>query len=649
MTSIVSTEHLEELRGAIHALTINDVPSALEILQGILAKDPSVPEALHILGLCSVLLNDLGRGIQLISEAHELDGECREYADALASLKAQAGDLNSSLYFAKLATTLEPHPELANLNPASLEDYAGSLANVKESLYHLDAMLQYSRRHFAEAVDLCEKELRINPTSFKALLTLGKSLYEIGEHSRATIAFHAAEQIEPGTPEVATELARCMVMLGKNDDAIACFTYAQEQAEYDEDAVAACTAHIQALSVMDSAHWQSRTDIEDVALARAKTMGIEKSEESDVAPAGKIRIGILSNSLYHSDEALILESFLEHYDRKRFEVFCLQQSITHDKMTERLKSLCDFWRPVFDLDDWVLASIISGDGIQALIDLSQNGPGQRRPTLIANPAPIQVSWLNHLDGTGKGIINLILADAVTVETDRRTALDGQEIAELETGLFAFSEFSMMQDVTPLPAIEQGNITFGAFADLSRVNAHTAKNWSLILKAVPNSLLVLNVMPNLPDDVRAELSAHFAHYGMSKRVVFLSNTPTTEEPEQEFLADVDILLDAAINTSAAQVARALWMGLPVLTLSGERRNNLIAASVLTSAGKSEWVAKTAQDLAKTAQTLAEDYDALAKIRLSLREDIRGSVLFQGRDLAREIETSIEIALEDMDLV
>lgn len=651
MTSIVSTDHLEELQDAIQGLINRDTNHALEILQGILKKNPEVPEALHLLGLCSLLLGESGRAIELFSNAHELDPECRDYVDALASIKAKTGDINSSLYFAKLATTLEPHPELSNLTPPNLQNYAESLMQVNVPSYILEAMLKYTQRSFHEAAKMCEKELRLHPTSVEALQLLGNCLIETGEYTRAEIAFHAAEQIEPGIPKTIAPMAQSLLMQGKNDDALACFAYAQSE---DEEDVSAIARHIDALSFMDDRQWQSRGEIDELYLARAQRLGIERMEGGDTPPPGKIRIGILSDSFYNSDTALVLEVFLQNYDRKRFEVFCLQQSITNDATTERLKTLCDSWRPVFDLDDYVLASIISGDGIQALIDLTGFGPGNRRATLTANPAPLQVAWFNHLDGTGKDVIDLILSDEATVENDNRTALAGQETEELESGIFAFSEFSLMADVNALPALELDTITFGAYADVARVDAHLAMTWCGILKAVPKSMLVLNVSSSLPDEIRKALASRFAHFGMTKRVAFLDNTPAPDndipnDPEQVFLEGVDIMLDAPVQSSPGRTARALWMGVPVLTLDTGRRSGQVAACVLTSAGKGEWVAKTSEEFIKTAHNLASDTDALANLRQNLRNEIKGSRLFKGRDFAREIETVIEMALENKGVI
>ena len=647
MTINVTTEHLEELQGVINALKAKDTPRALETLQGITKTSPHCPEALHLLGLCSLILGDLGRSIELINAAHKIDPECRDYVDALATLKAKAGALTESLYFAKLAITLEHHPQLPELTPASLQSYADALMTANVSSLVLDAQVQFAQRKFDLAATTCEKELRLKPTSLDALRLLGKSLLETGDYARAEIALHAAEQIAPGDAQTISDIAHCLVMQGKHDDALACFDDARD---HDAGDITATAQHLHDLAFMGDAHWQTRAQVEAQFLARAEAIGIEAMADNATLPGGKIRIAILSSHFYSCDEALVLETFLKNYNRNRFEVFCLQQSITNDKTTDRFKTLCDSWRPVFDLDDWVLASIVSGDGIQALIDLNGYGPGQRRATLGAKPAPLQVAWLNHLDGTGKHCINLILADNATLETDRRTLLDGQEIAKLESGLFAFEPFGILADVTSLPALEHETISFGAYVDMGRVSPQIARTWSNLLAAVPNALLVLNVTPQLTPEAQAQLSARFAHFGCTKRIVFMSDTP--DEPnvkhanaETDFLSGVDVLLDTGVNSSAGQIARSLWMGVPVLTHDTGRRSGQVGASVLMAAGKGEWVAKDTAELIAAAQALTADFSALDAVRQSLRDAIKDSALFQGRVFAREIETAIEMALED----
>lgn len=651
MTAIVSSRHIEALQDAIRGLMASDQDKSLDILKSILREDPNVPEALHLLGICSLTLGDLGRSIELVERAHELDPDCRDYVDALASLKAKAGDLNASLYFGKLATTLDPHPELDHLTPLNLQNYAEALNAAHRPTYMLDAILSYSRRNFEHAQEMCARELRINPTSLEALRLSGKCLIELGEHPRAEIALHAAEQLESGDAETLADLGRCLTMQGKHEDAIACFDYA---AETNPDDVYVVAEKLRCLSFMPDGAWSKRQDTNSQFLARVSDMGLGPFEQFDDYPDGKIRIGLLSDGFYDCDAGLLIGTFLQNYNKRRFEVFCLQQSVRSDKMTEVFKTQCDSWRSVYNLDDWVLGSIIAGDGIQAVLDLSGFGSATRLATLSAKPAPVNVAWFNHMDGCAEGIIDTVLSDAQCADVDRRNAPVGQDVSELETGLFAYSEFSLFGEVTPLPAQEHDTVTFGAYADLARITPQIALNWAKVLKAVPRSLLALNVLPNLPGDVRSALSARFAHFGVSNRVVFVDNAnhETAISPiqlEQEFLNGIDILLDPARNSSPSQIARALWMGVPVLTQKADRRTGLIAASILQSAEQPAWIAQDADALVECAVNLTTDLSALAETRATLRDHIKDTPLFDGRELVREIETAIEMALEDKGVI
>ena len=113
--------------------------------------------------------------------------------------------------------------------------------------------------------------------------------------------------------------------------------------------------------------------------------------------------------------------------------------------------------------------------------------------------------------------------------------------------------------------------------------------------------------------------------------------------------MDILLDTSCHASTEKIVLALWMGVPVLTITSQRRHGQIAASLLKSAGKDGWIARSAADLVSIAQNLTSDLDALAHTRQSLRSEIKSSALFQGRELAREMETVIEMALEDQGII
>ncbi len=85
-----------------------------------------------------------------------------------------------------------------------------------------------------------------------------------------------------------------------------------------------------------------------------------------------------------------------------------------------------------------------------------------------------------------------------------------------------------------------------------------------------------------------------------------------------------------------LCEGLWMGVPVLTLKGDRRSGQIGASLLTSASQQQWISETADELAEKAVSLTNDLDGLAKTRASMREALKGTALFHPEFVTRAIE-------------
>ena len=68
-----------------------------------------------------------------------------------------------------------------------------------------------------------------------------------------------------------------------------------------------------------------------------------------------------------------------------------------------------------------------------------------------------------------------------------------------------------------------------------------------------------------------------------------------------------------------------MGVPVVSLAGERHASRVGVSLLTAVGRSQWVASTPEDYIRIARELAEHPAALADEARTLRERVRHSPL------------------------
>ncbi|MBM3962195.1 MAG: hypothetical protein FJ306_09895, partial [Planctomycetes bacterium] len=89
--------------------------------------------------------------------------------------------------------------------------------------------------------------------------------------------------------------------------------------------------------------------------------------------------------------------------------------------------------------------------------------------------------------------------------------------------------------------------------------------------------------------------------------------------------VHVALDTVPYNGTTTTCEALWMGVPVIALSGDRHAARVSESLLRAAGHPEWIAGTEPTYVDLAAGVACDRARLAEARRSLRDQLRGSPL------------------------
>jgi predicted O-linked N-acetylglucosamine transferase (SPINDLY family) len=79
-----------------------------------------------------------------------------------------------------------------------------------------------------------------------------------------------------------------------------------------------------------------------------------------------------------------------------------------------------------------------------------------------------------------------------------------------------------------------------------------------------------------------------------------------------------------------------MGVPVVTLYGNRYASRMTASTLTELGLPEWIARTPEEYVTIAARWASDVDQLGRLRASLRERMRSAPLCDSVRFTRDLE-------------
>ena len=101
-------------------------------------------------------------------------------------------------------------------------------------------------------------------------------------------------------------------------------------------------------------------------------------------------------------------------------------------------------------------------------------------------------------------------------------------------------------------------------------------------------------------------------------------------------EVDVALDPLPFTGSTTTFEALWMGVPVVTLTGDSMVSRWTTSILHTAGLERLAAATPDAYVAVAAELASDPEQLAALRVSLRAQVAASPLCDGRGRTRQLE-------------
>lgn len=255
------------------------------------------------------------------------------------------------------------------------------------------------------------------------------------------------------------------------------------------------------------------------------------------------------------------------------------------------------------------------------------------------PAPVQVSYLGYPDTTGLTPMDYLLGDRRMLPESEAHLRTEQAWWLPETAL-CFTPPDLPVSVGPLPAQGNGYVTFGCLNKAEKVNAAVLDCWARILRAVPYSRLLLQSKPYGDPDLAARYRAHLADRGIDAGRIKLIGRLSWRE-HLETYNRVDIALDPFPYNGTTTSVEGLWMGVPLLTLMGDRLVAHMGESILQAMGMPEWIAADEDDYVARAVALAADLDGLAALRAQLRARLLASPLCDAPRFARHLEQAFRL--------
>ncbi|ARI80119.1 FkbM family methyltransferase [Microcystis sp. LEGE 00066] len=351
----------------------------------------------------------------------------------------------------------------------------------------------------------------------------------------------------------------------------------------------------------------------------------------------KLKIGYVSPDFKRHPVGKFIAPIIKHHDHQKFEIYCYGEIRKVDEITEEIQSSCDHWRSTFGLADAEVIEQIKQDRIDILIDLAGHTDDNRLPIFFSKPAPIQASYLGYFATTGIPTIDYWITDhhLHPVDTEEKTS---ETIWRLPRCYVAYQPSPEALEVNPLPALSSEYITFGCLNNFSKLNPFLLSLWAKILQALPQSRLILKSHYHNLDDPEEKQSVELflQEQGLNLEQVELIDSPTLAEDYFALYHRIDIHLDTFPYNGCTTTCDALWMGVPVLTLAGDRKIQRMGNSLLQAIGLGDWIAHSPEEYVNKAITFAQDLEAIAQLRTSLRERFQKSQLgdIEGLTLALE---------------
>lgn len=572
---------LKLLAQAANALQGGQLDAAKQLYHTVLAKDPYNAEALEQCGLIAFKHGDNKRAIGLISKAIEFDPKRPRACYML-------GFILSTLH--QYDQAIAAYQQCVALDPRLIEAH-NNLGVIFKNLERYD-----------EAKDSFQTVVNLNPRSGYALSNLGNVLKDSGQMSEAVKVLQRATIAEP---KLSAAYSNLLVALNYLNEFTAQDVFAR--------------------------HCQWGQHVPDSIQSRRFSF-----DQLDPSPTRPLRIGYLSPDFHTHSVAFFIEPVLRQHSADNVEVYGYYNNTIFDDTYQRLKSFCIKWRDVESYSELQLADTIYQDQIDILIDLTGHMADNRLAVFYQKPAPVQVTWLGYPNTTGLSEIDYRLSDAIADPLEPSAAFHSEKLQHLTPGFLCYEGDTQLPAAQDSPALNTGYITFGSFNNIVKITQEVIACWASILKAVPNSKLLLKSRQLADPSTSAGLLAAFEQHGIAASRLRIYGLVPDIAAHMALYAEVDIALDPFPYNGTTTTCEALWMGVPVIALLGEVHAGRVTASILHRLELDDYVASSVADYVDLAIRKAADITKLNALRLQLRQRMLKSSLCDSSAFTASLE-------------
>jgi predicted O-linked N-acetylglucosamine transferase (SPINDLY family)/predicted SAM-dependent methyltransferase len=616
----VTQEKLEEsLATGDELRDAGDVDGALAAYSAVVAAAPGFARGHFKLATAYAQMSRIVDAEASYREALRLDPVYVEAHGNLGVLLASRGDWDEAERCYRNALANNPDYFESHLNLSRLLLMA---SRVLESLY-------FARRACA-----------LNPQSVSAIERTGQALGKLGRISESLAEFRRATEVNPDIASPWIFLANALHALGRDADADAAYVRAISIATDDPIPLTNRAFWTNYGLLSREQVWQRHREFGCWARRKLGPVAAGLPATQRPNPMRRLRVGFVSPDLRRHSVGYFVRGALQHLDRNEFQLFAYFDHHGEDSVSITLKPMFHQWRDIYAKPDDAVLEQIRGDRIDILIDLCGLTAANRLMLFARRAASVQVTYLGYPNTTGLDTMDYRLTDGFADPEGDGDEFHSEKLWRLPAAFLCYSAPVDSPEVSAPPILENGFATFGSFNNRVKISDDCLRLWVSLLTELPTSRLVLKSIQGTEDaESRQGLLDRFLASGIDPARVEVHAQVSGLEDHLAMYSRIDIALDTFPYNGTTTTCEALWMGVPVIALKGDRHAARVGVSLLNNVGLPELVAVDTDEYLRIARDLAAAPDRLVAYRHGMRERMLGSGLMDSRRFGRDFGAAL----------
>lgn len=518
---------------------------------------------------------------------------------------------------------------------------------------------------FLEALASFEQALQVEPTRVDALISRGTTLDTLGRTADGLQSLDEAVRVEPASQHAWVERGRLLNKSGRLVEAASSYERALELGgsrsflfgHYLHLCMKLCAwdrlpellhtarVHIER-GERQVPPFVAVGTLDDPALhRRAAEIFSQAKFPADLAlgpivpraPGPRLRVGYFSPDFRQHAVGLLTAGLFEHHDRERFEITCFWWGPeSGGEIRQRIADGCDHMVDIRALSNREVAALARRLELDIAIDLTGHTEYTRTDIFALRAAPVQASYIGYLGTMGAAYFDYLIADRHIVPDALR-----EHYTEKIVRLPHYQANDARRHRPDQPrrradlGIPEDAVVLGCVNNTYKITPEVFDTWMRVLRRVSGAVLYLYVEE---EAAASRLRARASALGVDPIRLHLAGRLPYGEYLSRFGA-LDLFLDTMPYNAGTTASDALWVGLPVLTCTGQSFAARMGGSILHALGLEELVTSGLQEYEEAAVRLASDPNLLAQVRRKVVELRDTCALFDTRRFTRSFEDAL----------